>query len=93
MSTWENKVTQVQGVHYSRYIASWTHIALKQMRYKHASRFMTFHSEEFKEWLKANCCTDDEINDICNMAECGKLELEGNCGPYVERWITPAKGS
>ena len=68
----ENKKTEVQGVHYSRYIASWNNVG------------GYYYGEQFKKWLKMNCCTEKEINDICEMATCGKLELEMSAKAYVQ---------
>lgn len=68
----ENKTTEVQGVHYSRYIASWCNAG------------GNYYGEQFKRWLKMNCCTEKEIHDIYEMATCGKLELEMNAKTYVQ---------
>ena len=70
----ENKKTEVQGIHYSRYIASWRNCG-------GASRY----GEQFEKWLEENGCTAKEIRDICEMAICGKMELEMTAGKYVER--------
>ncbi len=69
----ENKKTEVQGVHYSRYIASW----------KNAGG--NYFGEQFRKWLGMNCCTEREINDICEMANCGKMELETTAAKYVKK--------
>ena len=69
----ENKKTEVQGVHYSRYIASWKNCG------------GTYFGEQFAKWLRANSCTDKEINDIREMATCGKLELEMSARAYVKK--------
>lgn len=60
----ENAKTEVQGVNYSRYIASWLNSGGH------------YFGEQFEKWLKANGCTKDEISDIVMMATTGKLELE-----------------
>ena len=60
----ENAKTEVQGVHYSRYIASWL------------IRGGDYFGEQFKKWLEANGCTKEEICDITIMATTGKMELQ-----------------
>ena len=60
----ENAKTEVQGVHYSRYIASWLICG------------GDYFGEQFRNWLRANCCTEAEISDIYEMATCGKMELQ-----------------
>ena len=73
MSDLENAKTEVQDVHYSRYIASW------QNEGGH------YYGEQFEKWLKANGCTDDEINRIKLMATIGKLELEVSAKAYINK--------
>ena len=68
----ENCKTQNQGIHYSRYIASWLNVGEK------------YFDEEFAEWLKANGCTDNEISDITVMATCGKMELQMNAEQFLK---------
>ncbi len=68
----ENKKTEVQGVHYSRYIVSWNNVG------------GDYYGEQFKRWLRMNCCTEKEIDDICEMATCGKMELEMSAKTYVQ---------
>ena len=91
MSTFENKVTKVQGVHYSRYIAAWNRTLLKVLRRDHPESYLSYYGKAFKTWLKDNCCTEEEINDICNMAECGKMEIEIGCVSYIDEWFHPKK--
>ena len=63
----ENKLTH-NGIHYSRYIASW----IKAGGDLHFSKY-----SNFAKWLKElQWLTDDEIRDICNLADNGKMELE-----------------
>lgn len=69
----ENKKTEVQGIHYSRYIASWRNVG------------GDYYGEQFAKWLKANGCTDKEIDDIREMASCGKMELELTAKSYVKK--------
>lgn len=72
MFNFENRKTEYQGIHYTRYIASWN---------KKGGGF--YYGEQFAKWLKANGCTEKEIDDIRELATCGKLELEMNCKEYV----------
>ena len=69
----ENKITEAQWVHYSRYIASWQNSG------------GTYFGEQFAKWLKANGCTEKEVHDIREMATCGKLELEVSARKFVDR--------
>ena len=58
----ENKKTAVQEVHYSRYIASWNNCGGGH-----------YYGKQFAKWLNANGCTDSEIENILEMATCGKM--------------------
>lgn len=69
----ENKKTEGQGIHYSRYIASWRNVGGK------------YFGLQFENWLKANGCTEKEINDITWMATCGKMEIELSAIAYVNK--------
>lgn len=73
MAILENKKTKVQEVHYSRYIASWH------------NEGGHFFGDQFIKWLKENECTDEEVNDICEMARCGKMELELTAKCFVNK--------
>lgn len=69
----DNKKTRNQGVHYSRYIASWVNYG------------GSYFGEQFAAWLRANDVEEDEIRDIREMATCGKLELEMTAGKYIRK--------
>lgn len=74
MWNWENKT--VGSIYYSRFVASYMKIMSK-----HGQRF---RRGDFKKWLEGiGELTPDEINDICDMADNGKLELED----YAEKWF------
>ena len=68
--------TVVNGIHRSRYIASWIKAkGLKQW--------------EFEEWLKTLVINDRPLTDseVCGISElfgCGKLELEINARSYLK---------
>lgn len=66
----ENKVTS-QGIHYSRYIASWIH------ELRSSEKFM------FKKWLESLGLNDEEIKDIYDMYTNGKLELQSSAGKFL----------
>ena len=70
----ENKKTVAQEVHYSRYIASWNNCGGDH-----------YYGEQFAKWLRANGCTEREIDDIREMATCGKMELELTAMIYVKK--------
>ena len=68
----ENKKTH-NGIHYSRYIASWYGVGGK------------YYGDKFAEWLKTTQeLTDDEIREIRELATCGKLELEYSAGQFLK---------
>ena len=63
MSILENK--KVEGVHYSRFIASYVNSGGE------------LYYDEFKAWLEhLNILSEQDISNIIEMANCGKLELE-----------------
>lgn len=66
----ENKLTENEKVHYSRYIASWVKVAFGR------GIFGGPYDGEFVEWLKTEGLTKAEINEIWNMATNGRLEQE-----------------
>ena len=69
----ENKITH-NGIHYTRYIASWTKVGQK----------ITRHGL-FQKWLKEQeQLTDQEIYEITELALNGKLELEESVRFYLE---------
>ena len=73
----ENKKTEVCGIHYSRFIASWKNVGGQ------------YYGIQFGEWLKELGCTEQEIRDIREMATCGKYELELTAESFVndEKWL------
>ena len=71
----ENKKTEKQGIRYSRYIASWINVG--------GERFDT----EFMDWLKSEGCTQREIIDIRQLAECGKFELELSAKKFITNTV------
>ena len=69
----ENKMTK-NGIQYSRIIASWLHEKNKKSHIWY----------DFRDWLESlKLFTDDEIDDIFNMATLGKMELEMNAMYYL----------
>lgn len=69
----ENAKTEVQGVHFSRYIASWVNSGGR------------YFGEQFDKWLKSEGLTEVEIDYVRLMATTGKLELEMNCKKYIKK--------
>jgi hypothetical protein len=67
----ENK--KHNGIHYSRYIASWRNIGGK------------YFEEEFIEWLKSEGFNEDDARDVREMAMCGKMELEMSAKKFVNK--------
>lgn len=73
MENWENKV--YEGIHYSRFIASWT---------KKNGKIVP----AFKGWLKSldingKTMPDDVVHEIWQLATNGKLELETDAYFYM----------
>lgn len=64
MAILENKKTESQEIHYSRYIASWRNAGGK------------YFGGDFQEFLRLQGCTEQEISDITWLGNCGKMELE-----------------
>lgn len=67
----ENKLTH-NGIHYSRYIASWRKMGGK-----------IYRGGLFEKWLIEEGLTEDEISDILNLAENGKMELEMSAQIFI----------
>jgi len=73
MDNWENKYLPNRGIHYSRIIASWNNAIGS-----------TIYGDNFKNWLKIEAKLDDEqINEIVNLANDGKLEWEENARRFM----------
>lgn len=74
MFSFENKLTQNGGIHYSRFIASW---------YNKGGEKITSYGP-FRDWLYSlGFLTEKEIDDICEMATNGKLELEMSAKRFI----------
>ena len=72
----ENKLTH-NGIHYSRYIASWINADGDLHFNQYRSRFAN--------WLRATqALTDKEVQEICELAENGKLELEISARNFIK---------
>lgn len=63
----DNVKTQAEQVHLSRYIISWL---------KSGGQISDARSKTFEAWLKSHELTDEEINKLTFMMECGRMELE-----------------
>lgn len=62
------------GIHYTRYIASWRRMGGK-----------IFYGGLFERWLKeVQKLTDEEINDILLIATNGKMELEASAKMFMK---------
>jgi hypothetical protein len=71
----ENEI--INGVHASRYIASWCK-AGGHLGRRERGRF------DFKDWLESLGLTEDEVRHIYNLATNGKLELENSAREFIE---------
>ena len=72
----DNKLSS-EGIHYSRYIASWRKTG-RTITDKRAPNSM------FWAWLKSHGLSDEECWGICNLATCGKLELETDARKFLK---------
>ena len=69
-----NKKTEAGGIYYSRYIASWRNAG------------ENYYGEKFRDWLRSEHVTEKEIDEIVEMAICGKLELEVSAKFFIENF-------
>lgn len=74
----ENKV--IEGIYVSRFIASW----------QKAGGNCRKDYSLFKEWLKTlvingRSLSDEEIHDICFLADNGKMELEMSAKAFLKK--------
>lgn len=68
----------INGIHVSRYIASWTKASRKAGK-------PVYFDELFIQWLKEEAGLSDEgARDIRNFANNGKLELETSAGRFIK---------
>lgn len=71
----ENKLTKAGQIHYSRYIASW---------YRSGGIFISIHGADgFVEWAMSVGATEEEANEMHEMACCGKMELEHSAEKFI----------
>lgn len=68
---------KVNGIHTSRYIASWINVG---------GEFIgTWEDSLFSRWLRTVGVTNEEdIHDMWKLATCGKFELEQSARRYME---------
>lgn len=81
---WENKRSS-QDVRYTRYIASYIKMLQKAKK--------SFYSDEFEDWLRqleygGKKLTEEEVNAISFLADCGKMEFESNALRYIKNLPT-----
>lgn len=69
----ENK--KLDGVHYSRYIASW----------KNEGGDISYGDCGFSRWLRSHGATDREVTEITEMALMGRMELEFDCMKFIKQ--------
>lgn len=66
-----------QGIHYSRYIASYRRVCDKNG--------IRYYEDEFEDWLRSIGLSDEEINDITWIANNGRMEEEGKAFCYLKK--------
>lgn len=76
----ENK--QWEGIYYSRFVASWNKV--------HDGKFRRF---EFKDWLmqltiNGKCMDNQTAKEICEFADNGMMELEGNAIIFISNRLS-----
>lgn len=71
-----NKKTEVVDVNYTRFIASWFNAC------KNVGKNV-YYDDEFVAWLTSMVIDKDTANDIRNIANCGKMELEDNARRFI----------
>ena len=72
---WENKISS-QGIHYSRYIASY----MRELN----DAGKPFLRGIFMIWLRKIGLTDEEVREIEFLATNGKLELETSARKFIK---------
>lgn len=71
----ENKKDSVQGIHYSRFIASFAKAGGNVL-----------NRDEFGDWLDhLGFLNEDEVLDILDIATCGKIELELDANIFLKQ--------
>lgn len=68
---YDNKKS-VDGIHYTRYIASWMRTVTNSSAYR-----------DFEHWLISLGLPQDDINNILEIARGGKMELEHSAENFV----------
>lgn len=68
---YDNKKS-VDGIHYTRYIASWMRTVTNSSTYR-----------DFEHWLISLGLPQDDINNILEIARGGKMELEHSAENFV----------
>jgi len=78
MWNFENHSTTTNDlVHYSRFVASWTNAC-------HRNKKPVYFTQEFEDWLRSIEVPEDDIRNICEMACCGKMELEQSASLFIK---------
>lgn len=75
MYNFENKKTEQQEVHYTRYIISWM---------RAGGHICDCYDEQFDKWLEANGVNETERCEIEEMFATGKMELETSARTYIK---------
>lgn len=71
-----NARTEYEGVHYTRYIASWLKVG---------GSIDDCSTERFRDWLRHHHVTEDEINDIELIMDNGRLELQTTAKEWLKK--------
>ena len=81
----ENKIVKSEGpnrTYYTRYIASWIRSG--------GDLYFNTYSSNFANWLRdVEKLTEQEIDEICLIAENGKMELETSAASYIQALNIP----
>ena len=78
MWNWKNNlVLDNPSYPYSRFIASWTKMCRRM-------KVPVYFTDNFKDWMRSIGVPEDDIHDICEMADNGRLELEDSASLYIK---------
>ena len=67
----------IGDIHESRFIASWLRAG--------GELYYVEDVDNFCKWLLSLGLNEDEVYHICNLATCGKVELENNAKEFLRK--------
>jgi hypothetical protein len=80
----DNVLTEVGGIHYSRYIVSWLKRVLRHKDILMECNYIdVIFGDDFVDWLASEGLTEEEIDRVKWMATNGKMELETSANKFI----------